>query len=460
MVAIKSNINFNIININTSSTTADHCFIEIITSHRRYILGLSYFPPISELESYINYSTFLDELHNSYPDHAFMIFGDFNLPQITWHNDNNSISYSYNSNSPQLARQAAEQLCEIFSLLDLEQQHPILAPKTYSLDLLFATKGVTTYLHSLDALVPVDKPRHYSASFKVNNTTLNSQTIFHPSRFNFNKLDAELLNYCINSVNWFDIINLNYYSYDACLHLFYLCIYELFSLAVPRFRIRGQTFPSWYSKDLIKNIKNKKRLQMLWKDTGDPDIRTEFKKYRAICLRQARLSRRFYITSLEGSFRRNPRAFWSSFQNLKKDNTSPPFMFLNNENANSPENISNLFAKFFQSVFKPPANPSLQCNINYNPYPIFTPFDFTLENLQEAFSRLGKSRTPGPDGVPEVFIKQCSSSWSVANLKLFIFTCWGMSKYSLPRLRILFNSLKTKNLIIFYTGTRVKRSNS
>ena len=162
----------------------------------------------------------------------------------------------------------------------------------------------------MDALVPVDKPHHYSATFKTNiNIYQSTQEIYHPSRYNFNKIDPEILNFCLNSVNWFDIINLNYFSYDSCLHLFYLCLYSLFYLTVPRFRIRGNTYPTWYSIELINYIKKKKSLHSRWRQTRDPDIYTEFKKYRALCVRHSRLCHSFYISNIEDSCRRNPKKF-------------------------------------------------------------------------------------------------------------------------------------------------------
>lgn len=94
-------------------------------------------------------------------------------------------------------------------------------------------------------------------------------------------------------------------------------------------------------------------------------------------------------------------------------------MFLNNESANTPQNISNLFADFFHSVFKPPFDPPLTCNTPYNPNPIVTSFDFSLDDLEKCFSQMGKSTNPGSDGVPEIVIKLCSSSLTLPLFILF-----------------------------------------
>ena len=94
-------------------------------------------------------------------------------------------------------------------------------------------------------------------------------------------------------------------------------------------------------------------------------------------------------------------------------------MFIDNEIANTPQDISNLFADFFHSVFKPPFDPPLTCNTSYNPNPILTSFDFSLEDLQKCFSQMGNSGNPGSDGVPEKIIKLCSPSLTLPLFILF-----------------------------------------
>ena len=85
-------------------------------------------------------------------------------------------------------------------------------------------------------------------------------------------------------------------------------------------------------------------------------------------------------------------------------------MYLGNKIAKGSKQISELFAEFFNSVYKPPFDPPLACNISYNPDPLLTSLDFSLDDLAKALANLKNKNSMGPDGIPESFIRLCQTS--------------------------------------------------
>ena len=68
----------------------------------------------------------------------------------------------------------------------------------------------------------------------------------HISRFNFNKKNKEVLDYCLDSVNWVELLDIILFGIETCLIIFYKCLQELFALTIPKFKT-NKSFPSYFS---------------------------------------------------------------------------------------------------------------------------------------------------------------------------------------------------------------------
>jgi len=76
----------------------EQLFVSFIFDFKTYIIGAVYLPPSSSPSIYENYSKSIDLIIDNFPHSTYIIFGDFNLPEITWSNDIHGLSYSSTTN--------------------------------------------------------------------------------------------------------------------------------------------------------------------------------------------------------------------------------------------------------------------------------------------------------------------------------------------------------------------------
>ena len=277
LIAVNSRIMSKELKMVDSNTSMDFLIIELDLRSNKWIICLSYFPPTSSLQNYLDYFNIIDSLQEKYNNHKFMICGDFNLANAKWINVEDGLDLKIQKGCSPVNNLSSSSLNNLCSLLGLEQLYPDHPKKNYTLDLMFTSVGYVRYLHSQDALVPFDFNHHESATFLLSNQGSCTQQSTHISRFNFNKMNKVVLDYCLNSVNWVELLDINLFGIETCIKIFYECLQELFALTIPRFKT-NRSFPSYFSIELINNIIKKKRLHARWKNTRDQDIYIEFKK--------------------------------------------------------------------------------------------------------------------------------------------------------------------------------------
>ena len=97
---------------------------------------------------------------------------------------------------------------------------------------------------------------------------------------------------------------------------------------VPFYNESNSTYPLWYSSQLISMIINKKKMHKLWLEFDILDDFIEFKRMRALCIRQSCFDRANYMEKVEFSSTKNIKKFWNYVNNLSKDSGIPEEMFL------------------------------------------------------------------------------------------------------------------------------------
>lgn len=70
--------------LNINDVSIEKIYIQLVCGRLKYILGSVYIPPNSNSEVYIKHCETVEQLYLSYPDHVFVIFGDYNLPNGGW----------------------------------------------------------------------------------------------------------------------------------------------------------------------------------------------------------------------------------------------------------------------------------------------------------------------------------------------------------------------------------------
>ncbi|XP_046658576.1 uncharacterized protein LOC124352891 [Homalodisca vitripennis] len=165
-------------------------------------------------------------------------------------------------------------------------------------------------------------------------------------------------------------------------------------------------FPVWFSPDLKQMIIKKKTLHRRFKQSLDDRTYLQFCGARATCKRLARECYSTYIRTVDSSIQVNIRAFWNHIKSSKKVPSLPSKMQLDDESADNPQGICDLFAKFFSSVYRPSSqNPPV-----YNLEATTSIFScqFTCEEVEAELKSLDTNKGAGPDDISPMILRHCS----------------------------------------------------
>ena len=399
---------------NDSPINIDEVYVKVKVGLDKYIVGAVYIPPYDTINSYYTHVSNLDYITSTLKDHKLIIGGDFNLPKINWHYDESLQCSKLNDCSP-LKWQSALEICNLYSMHNLEQVFPDHPDKAYSLDLLFADPGSIKYIHSSDELVPPDKQHHICATFTLSGKILRSN-YNHTVKYNYHEIDSEVLTHCLNQVDWNSLLDFDSLGLNGVVDMFYDMLHALVDLCIPKIGKYPKKFPYWFSDTLKNTIIEKKKWHKEWKNTKDEDkkiqFKIQFKKTRALCTKIMRYDYRQHINNIQHQAKHNLRGFWKFINMKRMDNSIPDEMHYNESKAQDEEKIVNMFAAHFMSVYKPS---TLDYNSDLNKGNYITEqleikerHEVTYEEVTIAIKSLKTTHSCGPDSIPAVLIKKCA----------------------------------------------------
>ena len=126
---------------------------------------------------------------------------------------------------------------------------------------------------------------------------------------------------------------------------------------------------------------------------------------------------------MQRELKSNPKKFWKFVAENRKESGLPSTLHLANEEAESTEEICQLFAKKFASVFsnEPISDDDIQTAVNNVPRcnRSLASIDVDEDTIAAAVAKLKHSSSPGPDGIPATMLKRCSSVLLAPLLHLF-----------------------------------------
>nr|CAH7715255.1 unnamed protein product [Callosobruchus chinensis] len=176
---------------------------------------------------------------------------------------------------------------------------------------------------------------------------------------------------------------------------------------VPLKRYKTSTYPCRFSSELKNTITCKKIAHKRFKLSGSLLHYEYFVQLRDKCATLKDVCYDRYIKKLEADISVNSKSFWKHVDAKKKCYTLPTEMFYVNESSSDIQGITDLFARYFASVFSnedvnqiPEFKYSRQVDVNS--------YTVDVKTIIDMLSFLGDKLIHGPDGIPLFFIKKCS----------------------------------------------------
>lgn len=335
-----------------------------------------------------------------------LLVGDFNMPSIAW-SSGNPIFLKKGSVEVQ---DAGVKLLDELSWLGLNQYNNLMNINDNTLDLAFCTLPLGVVRSN-----PIIKEDVFHPSFCVDVHDLSVSALREAPvvRHNFNKGDYLQINNFLNAVDWGE---LHKGTLDEGVNHFYDKIYESIDYFIPKRIVRSgsRTYPVWFSRALIKIIREKSNAHRLWKRTLNPSdydvfklLRTRQKRVQELCLKE-------YTSRIEQLLKTTPKIFWTYVKSKRGGSSYPNAFSLADTKFTGGLQICEAFSSYFEGVFCRPASvcssaaaPTLS---SYVPTEYVSHIDFYPETISIMLENLDVSKGAGCDGVSPRYISMCAKS--------------------------------------------------
>lgn len=391
MIAVDSRIMSYL--ISTTVEDIECIFVALSYDHGDItIIGAVYIPPQQPQSVYKKFCDAVEEAYLKVPKcKSICLLGDFNLPDVDWSTSESSGSCG-----------SASHLVDLSELLSLHQINWVKNSRNVMLDLVFASNDSASVQHSMDTLLPVDRhhpPLNVTLPFQLGNPQYAAVYTKDLKRCDVEGVRQWIMSSTIN-MSSLTVENVETRFVNFCKGLG-----EAVQLSSPLKRVGNSKFPCWFGRDLQQLVILKKIAHKRYKTTLNAYHYAQFKSLRTQCKNLASLRHSEYINHIESSIPTNIKAFWSYTNGLRISSGVPHEMIYGDQKSTDPEEMCELFSKFFSSVYKSTsASPGLFPCYSYSNLSSITVSD---EEVGRKLSRLDVYKGAGPDGIPPCVLRHC-----------------------------------------------------
>ena len=407
LIAIKNKLHA------TEIAFSNHDSLEMVgvclkgTSNNIFLINC-YIPPNRNIDFYNEFVKSIESFSSSLnPSDEILIFGDFNIPNIKWtpHDEENFLIPVDDLN--ELESLFIDSLNSCF----LQQISTIKNHQSKQLDLVFATDWDNIVpIESSFPLVAIDV-YHPPLGFSLCvDTPVNDKKMTTSMNFNFNKTNFNGLNLFLKNID-FTLLFCNN-NIEQITSAFYEILLEGFKNFVPLERDKDyNSSPPWFTGNLktLRNRKNKVwRKYLKTKNDNDySDFKILFNSFKLL-LNQ---SYNHYISDMSTKLKSNPKSFWRFVNSRRKSDEYPSFMKFSNSSSGDPATICEFFRSFFSKSYTDTAFIASDSHFSHLDNCLKTSsidlyFDEAM--VKNYLNRLRSNTSPGPDGIPEIILKNCS----------------------------------------------------
>lgn len=398
------------------NSEAEDMWLAVVINGVKVFLCCVYLPPGDDAAS----ASFVSKLElNKFAigDGIMLVCGDFNCPAVNWVSQNGD-----NSLLPSDVDDSASRIIDSLCFMELAQYNNIVNKNGRILDLVMCSNACIKHLMRNESPFVMEDGHHPALEFLLDigvpQYLRKAKNFF---RSNFKKANYDELNDRLAATNW-DVV-LSGDNVDVKIDRFYEIIDDVMMQGIPKIRVNNE-FPVFFSMKTVIMIKKKNKIHKKWiKYQNLDDFRT-FKNLRSLCKRLISSDRSKYLEKIELDLHANSKNFFRYVSNKKKQSRFPVEMIFREERGNTSEDISGLFAKFFQKVYEPENQCYPDVNNIQNLYGsnYLQGITFELEEVLAALNSVDCSKGAGPDGIPSVFLRNCASALAPPLLHIFNFS--------------------------------------
>ena len=332
-----------------------------------------------------------------------VIFGDFNLSDISW---------CRSPSGPASIVNCAD-LCPHSSLftevLDTHalQQFNILPSQpqvtTNVLDLVMSNGASTTVTYTEKATSTTHSALHVVVDVLAEHHTaqINREV------YNFKRADWREINTLLNYVDWSCLHDFT--TVDEAVTYFYDIVFATMKDCIPVQRISYKRYPYWFDPQLISLIKSKTKFHREYIKTNRDKTSNAYLKFCDLRKEVKALQKSKYLEYIENigeEIKVNSKRFWTFVKYLKGISSLPQIMTYGQREMKTYTEIADGFNTFFKSVFKVNADGIPHCN--FRDVPLFRFKKVLADEMLKELISIKQNTSTGSDKFPATFIIKCA----------------------------------------------------
>lgn len=363
----------------------------------------------------VNFSNNLINIITDNNSDTLIILGDFNMSCVQWLPTNGQLQ------AVNIVNPLASDFIDTLNVCGLQQFNSTVNNFGRILDLVLCNVNIVTTACP-DPLVPED-PHHRALITLVPISNYSPLKVLPRTSHNYFKADYDRINESLHKIDWISALSGG--SVNNAVESFYEIISNIRDSFVPVRKAYKSKYPPWFSYSLIKVIKEKFKYFKKFKTYGNVSDKQSYSILRDRVSRMERTCYVKYISNIEDSIAKNPKAFWSFVKSKRNSAGFPSTMNYNGNSSDSGQTICEFFSAYFHSTFLIPAASGIAPDANKQIYDTaallcdIAGVEVDASTVQRLLQNLDLSKSAGPDMIPAIFLVSCAEELSVPVSILF-----------------------------------------
>ena len=383
LVAVRDSLTSEEINT-LGNEDLEACFCKVKSSSDIYCFSCFYGPPDDKMAV----NVFCEQARDIIPKNTknIVIAGDFNLPELKWHDEewrNLCSAVKPDSLQSLIDEFGLEQIVETptrgENCLDLIFTSVVCAKETVSVE-----PGVSD--HSLvRAVFPASLVPH---------------AVSQKTTWRFDLSEWDVINQELETCYTTFIEGAPHRTVNENWLIFKHDIVNIVEIHTPHYVAKQNRDKPWVNTEIKKAIRKSKRLRHKARTSFSPYLLNKVKDQKNIVKNMLRQGKENYMNSLEETFTKNPKRFWSY---VKQSNSRECGIqnLLNDEGDELSDDVEKAdhFNHYFKSVFTKPLSESKPPNLPVRCDDKMADIDISYPGVLKLINNLKDGKAAGPDGI-------------------------------------------------------------